>query len=426
MSHAAQSTRRPPDYSNGLPADIHAESVVLGCILTGQLPLDAVLGDDFQDLRHRTIFQQMRELQKASRPIDAPTLSLELDRRKELRNAGGTAYITELDDLPQVIHPEQYVVRIQQKARRRVIIQHADLQAKRALLDTEPVDTLIASGADFYRDLRTKNGHPAEAERSIPAWPDPLGEDAFHGVAGDLVRLIAPHSESDPAALLLQFLAAFGSMVGRGPYYQVEGDYHHTNLYVVIVGSSSKGRKGTSWGRVRNVLADIDEHWAENCIIRGLGSGEGLIDALGGENPDKRCLIQEAEFARILSVISRDGTTLSPILRDAYDGGSLAIRTRLHKIPPIKGTHVSVIAHITRDELRRRLNDSEIANGFANRMLWVCAARSKELPEGGGSPKLDELTKRIKEATDFTRRLGNTRVLMDEAAMQLWRDVTTI
>jgi bifunctional DNA primase/polymerase-like protein len=38
----------------------------------------------------------------------------------------------------------------------------------------------------------------------IAPWPDPLQSDAFYGLAGDVVRIIEPHSEEDPAALLVQ------------------------------------------------------------------------------------------------------------------------------------------------------------------------------------------------------------------------------
>jgi hypothetical protein len=261
-----------------------------------------------------------------------------------------------------------------------------------------------------------------EPPPTVAPWPDPLHQDAFHGIAGELVRNLEPHTEADTAALLLQFLSAWGSLIGRGPYFQVEADRHHTNLFVVIVGATSKGRKGTSWGRIRAVLEAVDEYWAENSIVRGLGSGEGLIDVIGAEGADKRCLIHEAEFARILAILSREGTTLSAVMRDAYDTGCLSINTRQKKLN-VKGAHVSLIAHISRDELRRRLNDTELANGFANRDLWTCAARSKELPFGGGSPDLAPLIRRLCRAADFARKLGNTRVQMDQSARALWKDV---
>ena len=37
-------------------------------------------------------------------------------------------------------------------------------------------------------------------------WPMPLGNDAYHGLAGEFVRLIEPQTEADAVALLVQFL----------------------------------------------------------------------------------------------------------------------------------------------------------------------------------------------------------------------------
>jgi hypothetical protein len=72
-------------------------------------------------------------------------------------------------------------------------------------------------------------------------------------------------------------LVAFGNVVGHSPYYQVEADQHHTNLFAVLVGDTSKARKGTSWGHVRNLIGEVDPIWKLNRIKSGLSSGEGLI-----------------------------------------------------------------------------------------------------------------------------------------------------
>jgi hypothetical protein len=42
------------------------------------------------------------------------------------------------------------------------------------------------------------------------AWPV-MPADAYIGLSGEVARTIEPHTESDPVALLLQFLAFFGS-----------------------------------------------------------------------------------------------------------------------------------------------------------------------------------------------------------------------
>jgi hypothetical protein len=73
-------------------------------------------------------------------------------------------------------------------------------------------------------------------------WPV-MADAAYHGLAGDVVRIIGPHSEADPVALLVQLLIAAGNLMGRTAYYQVEGDRHYANIFSVMVGDSAKARR---------------------------------------------------------------------------------------------------------------------------------------------------------------------------------------
>src|SRR5437016_2787858 len=62
-------------------------------------------------------------------------------------------------------------------------------------------------------------------------WPT-FDRGALYGIAGTIVELIEPHTESDSAALLLQILTGVGSMAGRNSYYAVEADKHYSNLFI--------------------------------------------------------------------------------------------------------------------------------------------------------------------------------------------------
>ncbi len=103
-------------------------------------------------------------------------------------------------------------------------------------------------------------------------WPDPLDEAAFHGVAGELVRAIEPHSEADPVALLASILAAFGNVIGRTAHFRAEADLHYGNLFTCLVGSTSKGRKGVSWGQAARVFGTVDPDWLSSHVVGGLSS----------------------------------------------------------------------------------------------------------------------------------------------------------
>ena len=82
-------------------------------------------------------------------------------------------------------------------------------------------------------------------------WPT-LGAAAYHGLAGEVVNTMAPQTEADPVALLLQFLIYGGNAIGRGPYFQVGKDRHYTNLFGLLVGDTAKARKGLSAGHIRD------------------------------------------------------------------------------------------------------------------------------------------------------------------------------
>ena len=273
-------------------------------------------------------------------------------------------------------------------------------------------------------------------------WPVAAPE-MFYGLAGEIVRVIEPHSEADPVALLVQFLTAFGSAIGRSAHFVAEADQHFGNTFIVLIGISSKGRKGTSWGHIRRVFAPAAPNWEGFCIQSGLSSGEGLIwhvrDAVEkltknkttGElesevvDPgvtDKRLLVMESEYASVLRVASRDGNTLSAILRDAWDRGRLQTMSKNNAAKATEA-HVSLIGHVTADELRRELSSTEAGNGFANRFLWICARRSKELPEGGRVPdeEIHPLAARLSAAIQSGRQSG--AMVRDEDARALWRAV---
>jgi hypothetical protein len=90
------------------------------------------------------------------------------------------------------------------------------------------------------------NTSTKEPEISIPQWPGPPDPAAFYGLAGDMTRAIEPHTEADPVALLIQALAIFGNIIGRSAHFVAEASCHYSNLFVVLVGRTAKGRKGSS------------------------------------------------------------------------------------------------------------------------------------------------------------------------------------
>lgn len=253
------------------------------------------------------------------------------------------------------------------------------------------VDEAIAAGKAQPRPLppdahRAAEGHPGRngtaapgpaAEPAEPPADDDLdaleiidghpeiAPQAFHGIAGEVVRMIDPHTEGDRVGVLVQILVGFANLVGRGPYVDVSATRHFLNLFCVLVGGTSSGRKGTSWDAARWVLAGVDPAWAGERIQSGLVSGEGLIHHVRDEErgvkeadgvkaetvidprvTDKRLLIVETELSRALKAMNKDGNTLSDVVRQAWDSGTLRTLGK-HKPGKANGAYISIIGHST-------------------------------------------------------------------------------
>lgn len=252
--------------------------------------------------------------------------------------------------------------------------------------------------ADAYDDIDEEPLPPP------PDWPAPMDKAAFHGIVGDIVKTLLPHTEVNAENLLVHLLVGLGNMLGHGPYFELLGETHHLNLFVMVVGDTGEG-KGTGWKLVRRILQDIDHEW---CVFKtgsGASSAEGVIervrdpsekaDAEG--NPvdegvtDKRFLFAEQEFSGgVLQVMKRSGNKLSEILRLAWDGEVLQSVTRTLGRNSTSGqtatnAHVSLFGHTTRAELLRNAEAVDTENGFLNRFFFAAVALDKELEEFGVS-----------------------------------------
>jgi hypothetical protein len=254
-----------------------------------------------------------------------------------------------------------------------------------------------------------------------------LSQVARYGLPGRIVSTVDPYTEADPTAILVNTLVMFGNVIGRNPFFTVEKTPHFTNLFITLVGPSSSGRKGQSASTPTHMFTKVDSQWVDDCIVSGLSTGEGLINKIRDPNPttgdpgvnDKRLLAMEEEFAQALNVMKREGNVLSPTLRRAWDSKSLQPIT---KNSPIKCSepHISIIGHITPEELRKQLNQIEIANGFANRFMWFYVQRSKLIadPEGVPLNALQPLIDELKKAVTFA--LSVRAMTRDSHAKALW------
>lgn len=304
-----------------------------------------------------------------------------------------------------------------------------------------PVDSMSLPAEN---EMRPESSAEVSALDDIPDYPAPLASSAFLGPLGEHVRLVSPHTEADPSAILLHELVLFGNCVNRSSFLRLGRIDASPNINVAIIGPTSTGRKGTAGFEARRLFAEVDGNWEKTRIKTGASSGEGISEQVcdpqyekkerrkNGEvfeseevlvkqgAQDKRLVVYETEFSRTLRAAAREGSTLTAVLRQAFDGDQLCVMTKKETIA--SNVHVSVIAHITREELLRVLSDIDMCNGFSNRFLWACSKRSHLLPRGGeiqeGDARLDRIVRDVCEGVRFARTGGELR--FDEQALDRW------
>ena len=298
-------------------------------------------------------------------------------------------------------------------------------EESRPLGDQEdPQDLQLSYPGDAYPNEYPQPSAAPSPRLSTPPPPE-LAVPAFYGIAGRIVNSLAPHTEADPAAILLQFLAAFGNLVGPASHCRVGATRHGLNLFVVLVGESSKARKGTSWRQISSLLAEADPLWSASRITTARPTPGAILHALRDQLPvtDRRLFLLSEEFASVLHALGREAGQLSPLLRCAWDGGDLCAHDG-HRAVQVTAAHISIVGHVTRADLAHHLSHTESTNGFANRCLWTSVHRSKSLPDGSSLPpdQQSALAAELRRTLDWVH--GQHEILFSRtpAARELWND----
>jgi replicative DNA helicase len=131
-----------------IPANPEAEEAVLGSLL---IDPDAVIKvasflepDDFYREKNAWIYQAILDLHERREPADFVTLVDELERRDQIQQIGGTAYITSLiNSVPTAVHVEHYAHIVERTATLRRLIGAASQIAALAYEEAEDVNEVV-------------------------------------------------------------------------------------------------------------------------------------------------------------------------------------------------------------------------------------------------------------------------------------------
>lgn len=253
-------------------------------------------------------------------------------------------------------------------------------------------------------------------------WIAAPNADAYYGLAGDFVRLTEPETESSQVALLGNFLVIAGTLFGRVAHCYADGRTHFPAEFLTLVGDTGRSRKGTSSAHGLRIADGVEESFRKNHVKAGLSTGEGLIKAMskGKELGVDRFLCMLPEFGSVLTVCKREGNTISAVMRQSWDADPLEVPTKTNPLS-VSDYFLSLICHVTPEELLNGLASIDLVNGLANRFLFCKVKRSKFLPEGGKPVNTGLIVSRLRDAVLAAQHRGLMQ--RNDEAKALWADV---
>jgi hypothetical protein len=130
----------------------------------------------------------------------------------------------------------------------------------------------------------------------------------------------------------------------------------------------------------------------------------------------------DEELASGLSCTKREGNTLSMAIRTFWDDGDYAPLTKTNPMQ-VKGAHICLLSHITKTELDLSLTSVNMVNGFGNRILWICARRSKSVALPRPMP-IEEIAGLQRRLWALVARAQNTgEMYLTSAAVAEWKRI---
>jgi Bifunctional DNA primase/polymerase, N-terminal len=217
----------------------------------------------------------------------------------------------------------------------------------------------------------------------LAAFPVEPEEAAYRGILGEMVADISPGTDASLVGILGSLVAFCGALVpGQAYFHRTQT----TSPFIALVGESTFGSKGTAMTRARDAMTEaLDVTFVNRVVLDGLNSGEGLVSALAYKRKEYPYeptvgLVYEEEYANLLASRGREGSTLDPKMRVAFDGGVISNR-RSEKTTTVNPPYwLPALVGITPSELKARLEPGALQSGSANRWLYLPVMKRDVVP----------------------------------------------
>lgn len=270
-----------------------------------------------------------------------------------------------------------------------------------------------------------------------------IDEQCFYGIAGLLANEAAPQVGVSREAVLFQFLIFIGNMCEHKFHFNLGGSKLYLNDYLLIVGETSKAKKGTSLKTVKYFIEKINEDYYKTSIRTGVNSGEGLVNAVrdrvvvleekkkgeiketvideGGKS--KTALFIEPEFSRLMKSGKRDGNTATEILRQAWDGDYLEVVVKKDSCSSTDH-HISMIGHITQSEFQFLNSEVSTTNGYLNRFLFCRIFNGSPVPLPKSFDTLSfSFMPKLYSVIGFIKSTESEEIKLEDDTIALWEEI---
>ncbi|MFD1547178.1 DUF3987 domain-containing protein [Nonomuraea guangzhouensis] len=245
----------------------------------------------------------------------------------------------------------------------------------------------------------------------------------YSGLLGRIVQTITPHSEADPVGILGALLSAFSSAITNLPQVVYGTQCQTLSTWIVLIGNTGMGRKGTATRAALQVVKGALPDWAKSTVLEGCPqSGPAYVSTLADMNGN--ALMIEEEFADLLKVSARY-KSFGKAIRRSWEGASISNRTK-EAVIHVDAPHVSIIGNVTPAEFAGSIGKADRAGGTLNRFLCLFVERSKKIKLSeqisvyAWSELMRPLVREFRNAVAFARDVEE--VTVSRSAMALWDD----
>ena len=234
-----------------------------------------------------------------------------------------------------------------------------------------------------------------------PSTPKEYNEDheVYDGLLGEIAKKITPTQEADIMGIFAHLLVYGGYVMGRKPHINMSSTdleiKMYANQFIMLVGNSSSGRKGSSKNTVASFFNMIDSSIKDE-VYSNFGSGQGLVKKLSRPTDEEdprflweypRALLIEEEFENTLGIKNTTGNNLGFILQKAYDLAPIDRIIVTETDIRADDYWFSFMAHVTPQQLmsifdtKSKSNQGDINRGFFNRFIYLMTRKARHIVE---------------------------------------------